>query len=178
MFYCYMLKNTSNKYKNHTYIGYTNNPKKRIRQHNCELVGGAKYTHGKNNSWEYMALIEGFPTNISALQCEWRLKHPDNKKNSSKYSKINGRFRALNEVLQYKRWTSKSIENNSEYNYKLYIKEEYKDLVNINLPENINIIFTPNIIEIIVDNNIKNNLNKNIKNIVRNIIDNIIENIV
>lgn len=29
---------------NRTYIGITNNPKRRLRQHNCEIKGGAKYT--------------------------------------------------------------------------------------------------------------------------------------
>ena len=149
MFYCYILRNNDEKYNNHTYIGYTNNPQKRIRQHNGELVGGAKYTHGKNNSWEFMILVEGFPTNISALQCEWRLKHPDNKKKSSKYCKVNGRFRALNKVLKYERWTSNSLENNSDYKYNVYIKEEYINMVDINLPENIKIIFTHDILETI-----------------------------
>ena len=43
----YLLVNTSNK---KTYVGSTNNTIRRIRQHNGDLVGGAKYTKfNKNN---------------------------------------------------------------------------------------------------------------------------------
>ena len=40
-YYCYFLYNVSNK-KN--YIGITNNVTRRLRQHNKEIKGGAKYT--------------------------------------------------------------------------------------------------------------------------------------
>ena len=37
----YLLENTEN---TKTYLGITNNLERRIRQHNRELAGGAKYT--------------------------------------------------------------------------------------------------------------------------------------
>ena len=37
----YLLKNTSN---DRTYLGITNNSVRRLRQHNGDLKGGAKYT--------------------------------------------------------------------------------------------------------------------------------------
>lgn len=54
----YVLINTSN---NCTYVGITNNPEQRIRKHNGEIVGGAKYTKIKKGSgkWEYYGFILG-----------------------------------------------------------------------------------------------------------------------
>ena len=79
MYYCYILQNNDEKYKNYTYIGCTNNPLQRIRQHNQEISGGAKYTSSKGNLWEIIVLFEGFNNYKDALRCEWRLKHPNNK---------------------------------------------------------------------------------------------------
>lgn len=52
----YLLVNTKN---NFTYIGCTNNPVRRLRQHNGELVGGAKYTSSKkqDGEWNYFGHI-------------------------------------------------------------------------------------------------------------------------
>lgn len=51
-FIVYLLKNTHTKY---TYLGVTNNSSRRIRQHNGEIKGGAKYTKAKkkNGIWKY-----------------------------------------------------------------------------------------------------------------------------
>ena len=53
----YLLYNNCNTC---TYVGITNNSKRRIRQHNSELVGGAKYTKNKKGTgkWEYYGWIE------------------------------------------------------------------------------------------------------------------------
>jgi len=52
----YLLVNNSNKY---TYVGITNNPEKRLRRHNGEITGGAKYTrlNKGNGKWEYYGFI-------------------------------------------------------------------------------------------------------------------------
>ena len=52
----YLLKNDFN---NCTYVGITNNPERRIRQHNGEIKGGARYTHMKkeNGNWNYYGFI-------------------------------------------------------------------------------------------------------------------------
>jgi predicted GIY-YIG superfamily endonuclease len=52
----YLLVNSSN---NCTYVGITNNPENRLRKHNCEISGGAKYTKIKkgNGKWEYYGFI-------------------------------------------------------------------------------------------------------------------------
>jgi predicted GIY-YIG superfamily endonuclease len=54
------------------YIGYTNNLYKRIRQHNCELKGGAKATKGYN--WQYCSIFTNIRSNIEGLQLEKRLQ--------------------------------------------------------------------------------------------------------
>jgi len=51
-FIVYLLKNTHTQY---TYLGITNNSARRIRQHNGEIKGGAKYTRAfkKDGTWVY-----------------------------------------------------------------------------------------------------------------------------
>lgn len=56
-----------------TYVGSTNNLERRLRQHNCELVGGAKATKGK--TWKRILSVSGFPDHTSALQFEWAWKY-------------------------------------------------------------------------------------------------------
>jgi hypothetical protein len=46
-FGCYLLTSRNEAYRRHTYIGFTVNPSRRIRQHNGELVQGAKRTRTK-----------------------------------------------------------------------------------------------------------------------------------
>jgi predicted GIY-YIG superfamily endonuclease len=141
MWYCYLLKNTVEKDKNRTYIGYTNNIQRRIRQHNQELVGGARYTHRYGNkTWEIYALVYGLPDKINALCLEWRIKHPDNKRKSGpKYQGPSGRIVGLSEVLKLEKWTNNSIVLNESSNLTLLIHETYAHLVE-DLPKNINVI--------------------------------------
>ncbi|CAA7037932.1 unnamed protein product [Microthlaspi erraticum] len=74
-FACYILTSLSPRHKNHTYIGFTVNPRRRIRQHNGEITSGA-YRTKKKRPWEMVLCIYGFPTNVSALQFEWAWQHP------------------------------------------------------------------------------------------------------
>ena len=114
--------------KTKTYIGYTNNPDKRLRQHNGEISGGAKSTRG--NKWEIMCLISGFENINSAMSLEYKLKHPNGtRRNISKYSGIQGKINTLNKVLP-----------ELTDNYKVCILEEYHDKLNlIKIPANIDI---------------------------------------
>ncbi|XP_038894793.1 structure-specific endonuclease subunit SLX1 [Benincasa hispida] len=75
-FSCYLLASACPRYKGHTYIGFTVNPKRRIRQHNGEIRCGAWRTKRKR-PWEMVLCIYGFPTNVSALQFEWAWQHPN-----------------------------------------------------------------------------------------------------
>lgn len=68
---CYLLY--SHKY-NRTYFGYTINIQRRIRQHNGQLKGGAKYT-SRYRPWTIQFQICGFPSSHCALQFEWIIHH-------------------------------------------------------------------------------------------------------
>lgn len=59
----YLLINTLS---NHTYIGCTNNSTRRLRQHNRELVGGAKYTTNYKGDGEWM--YYGYIKNLEKCQ--------------------------------------------------------------------------------------------------------------
>ena len=68
----YVLTNTSH---NKTYIGITNKPERRIRQHNGELVGGAKYTTSNKGTGQWV--FHGFIKNLdkkTALSLEKKIK--------------------------------------------------------------------------------------------------------
>ena len=67
---CYIIEN-----RGYTYVGVSNNVIKRLRAHNGEISGGAKYTTGKGKGWKHICVINGFPTKIESLQFEWALKH-------------------------------------------------------------------------------------------------------
>jgi hypothetical protein len=47
LFACYLLTSLQPRYAQHTYIGFTVNPQRRIRQHNGEISAGAKKTRTK-----------------------------------------------------------------------------------------------------------------------------------
>ncbi|CAI0549109.1 unnamed protein product [Linum tenue] len=72
---CYLLTSLSPRSKNFTYIGFTVNPRRRIRQHNGEIKCGAFRTKGKR-PLAMVFCIYGFPTQVSALQFEWAWQHP------------------------------------------------------------------------------------------------------
>ena len=67
---CYCLKSAV---CNRTYVGASVDIDHRIRQHNGQLTGGAKYT-SKNRPWEIKLVVRGFSTWREALQFEWRWK--------------------------------------------------------------------------------------------------------
>ena len=58
-FHCYLLHSLAPAHPLKTYIGFTTHPQRRIRQHNGELVRGARRTKS-GRPWEYVAIIDGF----------------------------------------------------------------------------------------------------------------------
>jgi len=142
MWYCYILRNKLEQFKNNTYNGSTNNPMRRLRQHNEEIKGGARATHGKGGAWEICAMLSGFPDHVNALSCEWRMKCPSGRpgKRERKYQGVKGRVSSLNEILPLERWTSKCVVNNSDFKMKLHILSDVVEYVDVSeVPENITI---------------------------------------
>ena len=112
---CYLLTSVNPKYKNHTYIGFTVNPKRRIRQHNGEITKGAKKTKLKR-PWKMVCFISGFPTHQSALTFEWTWQHPiqSNRTKSTGIQNIKvgsgnllrAKIRFLFEIVHISPWSS------------------------------------------------------------------------
>jgi len=128
---------------NMTYNGSTNDPVRRLRQHNEHIKGGAKATRGKAQSWEIYALLTGFPDHINALSCEWRIKHPSGKPGTREpqYRGVEGRIKGLNKVLQLDKWTNQCVINNRDQSFVLYITKDVSHLLDSSIiPSNINII--------------------------------------
>ncbi|EOD18264.1 hypothetical protein EMIHUDRAFT_447996 [Emiliania huxleyi CCMP1516] len=72
---CYLLRSLSPSARGRTYIGFTVDPQRRLRQHNGEVKGGARKT-SRQRPWEMLGFVHGFSDNVSALQFEWAWQHP------------------------------------------------------------------------------------------------------
>jgi predicted GIY-YIG superfamily endonuclease len=67
----YVLRNAAGR----TYIGFTNAPSRRLRQHNGDIKGGARKTR-LGRPWDMLLFVHGFTSKVSALQFEWAAQHP------------------------------------------------------------------------------------------------------
>ena len=83
-----------------TYVGATLNFPRRIRQHNGEITGGARYTRG--HEWKPIFRVLGFPNQRAALQFEWALQ----KQRGWGTNAIEKRFTALDALMRKERVTS------------------------------------------------------------------------
>ena len=65
-----------------------------------------------NRPWEFLCVIDGFPDDTAALQCEWRLKHWDGTRkppHRAAFTGPSGRVAILNYVLcNEDTWTVKA----------------------------------------------------------------------
>jgi len=126
MFLVYLLKN-----RNKSYIGYTNDIKRRLRQHNGEIKGGAKYTtlnKDENNLWEPICIIYGFEDKCEAMRCEWKCKRKSGYLNRIKY---------INYIFDNEEKFTEKGKNIDELNLKIYTKYEYLSYFNNKEIENI-----------------------------------------
>jgi len=92
----YLLINRSN---NCTYVGITNNPEQRLRKHNGELAGGAKYTKMKKGTglWEYYGFILGLEKR-RALSIEKKIHIYSIKTNGK--TPLEKRINCINNILK------------------------------------------------------------------------------
>lgn len=97
--HCYIVYDDFNS----TYNGYTCNLKRRIRQHNAEIKGGARFTTRKQSKtndphhWKYMLSITSNDLIFDykkALSLEWSVKNPTNKRTRPKRTPL-GRIESL-----------------------------------------------------------------------------------
>jgi structure-specific endonuclease subunit SLX1 len=98
--FCYCLESETKT----TYIGSTIDPDRRLRQHNRELVGGAKAT-GRSKGWKRICCVTGFPDERAALQFEWKWKHISKNLQGKPLEK---RLKALELLLNSEQSTSSS----------------------------------------------------------------------
>ena len=92
-----------------TYVGITNNLQRRIRQHNQELVGGARYTTANkaNGTWYYYALVHDLEKR-EALRLEWRMHHRRSRRGRTPIEKRLNTLKNLN--LQYELCSSHALD--------------------------------------------------------------------
>ena len=87
-----------------TYAGVSPDPVKRLRKHNGEISGGAKYTQSKGPGWSHVCLVHGFQTKNQALQFEWAVKHVPPRDSGGLFNRLKKLFVVLNK----NKWTSKA----------------------------------------------------------------------
>ncbi len=98
----YLVENIYNK---RTYAGVSPTPERRLRQHNGELAGGAKYTTSHDpGGWRHICLVTGFQNKIQSMQFEWAVKHAAPRNLGGKAA----RLKKLTAVMEKERWTSKA----------------------------------------------------------------------
>lgn len=71
MWYVYLIENNLT---NRTYIGCTTDYKRRLRQHNREIAGGAKSTKKGAGQWRLHRVLSGFSGRGEAMRWEKILK--------------------------------------------------------------------------------------------------------
>jgi len=107
-YYVYLLEATGGS----TYVGATIDLDHRLRQHNCEIKGGATLTSMKvkrGEIWRRVCHVAGFPSWQAALQFEWRWKQLSRTMISSVKNPLERRHAALTKLLALERPTSKAV---------------------------------------------------------------------
>ena len=126
----YILYNETN---NQTYNGYTVDFRTRLRKHNCELIGGAKFTtrlvKSKQVKWKPLVLIKIENQDFDqrrALSLEWSIKYPTNQRpRPARFNSPIGRLEGLALVLKNEKFSDLNI------NIEVFCQEAFDVLKNI-----------------------------------------------
>lgn len=129
-YYCYFLGQHDN-WEGQTYNGYTVDLKKRLRQHNGEIKGGAWATTAKGaGAWSFIAVLTSpkWDSISRAMTCEWNCRYPTRKKpRPKKFAGSAGRIDSLAEIFKH-------ITDETH----LYIHPHfYQQVVALQLPEHV-----------------------------------------
>lgn len=127
-YYVYLLQSLSNPKK--TYIGYTIDPVRRLRQHNGEITGGAERTKYAR-PWKMICYVTGFPNSKTALQFEWLNNHAK-KMGLTQRNGVKGRIKTICDALQKPRFASTSPPTESMQLYIVWLTRD-----NYTLPKKI-----------------------------------------
>ena len=65
-----------------TYVGYSPDPFRRLRQHNGEIAGGSAPTAGR--PWELVLFVRGFRSKHSALAFEYAWQKPHSSRHTAR----------------------------------------------------------------------------------------------
>jgi predicted GIY-YIG superfamily endonuclease len=95
-----------------TYVGATIDPDRRLRQHNQEIVGGARATGirvAQGLTWKRACYLTNLPEWRTALQIEWRWKQLGRTQWKHIRNPIDRRLYSLRTLLSLEKPTSKGI---------------------------------------------------------------------
>lgn len=103
----YVLYNRANAA---TYVGYSVDPVRRLRQHNGELVGGASATRSlraRGVLWLHLCIVTtpAFDK-CSALSFEWHAKHPPGRGKRGRAGGVEGRLHALAAAIEHAKFAA------------------------------------------------------------------------
>jgi len=149
------------------YIGSTNKPVRRIKQHNNILKGEAKYTHSKLNmiqilcdnlyKWNYQFVLFTTMNRNNALSLEWNLKHPIKKNaNNRIYSKLS---KDINKMLEEIDLTLLYVNNKHNIN-ETYILMLDSKIKSIYRPKLYIIMYITNLTHSIINNQLIDDMNE------------------
>jgi hypothetical protein len=173
----------------YNYIGSTPYPRKRIRQHNGIIKGGAKNTTNKlyrltcdeetNLKWNYQWILMTFLKHRDALSLEWHMKYPftgdeiNNKKNHYTNIIFNNKFynKRCNKLYNNINIMLKQIDITIEYVFNknnivdddktifLLLDENNKDAINY-MPINYKIFYIDKLNDSAMNNDLFDRLNE------------------